>query len=348
MFNLSKHLRLALVFLALLCACAEDQPTFTLLSEKNVFQQSSATLDNRVDVLWVIDNSGSMLDLQNNVAGNFNSFIQSFVEKGYDFQIAVTVTDAWRAETLNNPILAKFRDGTDQTSHTGVFIIDPNTPDVIDTFMVNMIQGASGSGDERAFESMKLALSSDLNQGFPRENSYLAVIIVSDEDDFSWSGAEYLSRDYDDPRLEPVSNYVSFLDELTGSTEAVRNYSVSAIAIWDEDCLAYNMPWGITGQRYGEMVEATDGVKGDVCSESFAQTLETIQTRIIELSTQFFLSRLPIVETIVVRVNGVVVPQDATNGWTYHADTNSIRFHGSFVPPQGATIEIDFDPLTIK
>jgi len=48
-----------------------------------------------MDILWVIDNSGSMIEEQKELQENFNSFITSFVGNGYDFRIAVITTDAW-------------------------------------------------------------------------------------------------------------------------------------------------------------------------------------------------------------------------------------------------------------
>jgi hypothetical protein len=50
----------------------------------------------------------------------------------------------------------------------------------------------------------------------------------------------------------------------------------------------------------------------------------------------------------VVYVNGVVIPQNATNGWSYYPSNNSIRFHGTAIPAQGSSISVTFDPLTIK
>jgi hypothetical protein len=32
----------------------------------------------------------------------------------------------------------------------------------------------------------------------------------------------------------------------------------------------------------------------------------------------------------------------------YHADTNSLTFHGSAVPPSGATIAVRFDPTEMR
>lgn len=345
-----KIIRLAALFIISLnlIGCAEEAPSFSLLPDSDIFYQNNKTLSNKLDILWVIDNSGSMQEEQQNLADNFNAFITDFVNKGFDFQIAVTVTDAWRAPFVGNPELARFRDGTNQYGHTGVFVITPSTPNLISTFVTNVRQGINGNGDERAFQSFKTALNSNLNAGFLRSDAYLAVIIVSDEDDFSHNSSQYINRDYNYAGLHTVQSYVDYLDQKTQSTGALRRYSVSAITIADQNCLAQNASWGIIGQRYIDLAGETDGVVGDICSPNFSDDLDAIQNRIAELSTQFYLSRVPRPETIVVKVNDILIPEDPTQGWTYHADANSIMFHGAAIPPQGARISVDFDPVTIK
>jgi hypothetical protein len=335
--------------LGLLSACGEEKPSFSLIPDKNYFQQGSDSFNNKLDILWVIDNSGSMAPYQTNVADNFNAFISGFVQNGYDFQIGVTVSDAWRTPFAGDPLLAKFRDGTDATSHTGVFMINPTTPNLINVFNINVKQGINGVGDERAFQSFKEALNSPLNNGFLRDDSFLAVIIISDEDDFSHPGSNYIFRNYSEPTLDTVNSYVTYLEALTGTTGDSRRFSVSAMAVIDPDCQAQKASTGsIIGQRYIELAGLTDGVTGSLCSQNFANELNEIQNKIAELSTQFFLKRIPIPETIAVRVNGGLIPESSMDGWTYHSQPNSIRFHGSAIPPQGSVIEVDFDPVAIK
>ncbi len=46
-----------------------------------------------VDVLFVVDNSGSMEQEQTKLAANFATFIQYFIDLELDFQLAVVTTD---------------------------------------------------------------------------------------------------------------------------------------------------------------------------------------------------------------------------------------------------------------
>ena len=330
-----------------LTAC-EDIPSVSILSDSARFEQASSSVNNKIDILWVVDNSGSMENLQANVAANFSAFIADFQGRGFDFQMAVTTTEAWREQNGNvycpqQSGLARYRD------EAGVAILNRQTPDLEAAFLANIRQGVNGCGDERAFASLLASLTDadNLSLGFPRQEAFLAIILVSDEDDFSHPGGDYLWNDYQDPRLSPVADIVSALDQFTGSSTERRRHSVSAIAIFDEDCLNQNTPWGLIGRRYEELVTATDGLTASVCSQQFASELQLIGEQILVLSSQFYLSRQPIVESIRVIVDGVEVVEDANIGWTYIPESNSILFAPPAIPSQGASIQIDFDPVSL-
>jgi hypothetical protein len=344
-----------------LSSCGHGGSSYSLLADSQNFNQNVATINNKVDILWVVDNSSSMTPLQNNLVSNFGSFIKNFQAKGYDFRIAVTSSDAYLANKAfnNNPAYSKFKDGGG-SAHTGIFVIDPSTPNITSTFVTNASIGQNGSGDERVFSSFKEALLDPQNAGFLRPDSFLSVIILSDEDDFSdptrregswlYQGG-VADHSYTNPNLETVDSYVSFLDQLTQTTDVNRRYNVSAITVLDNTCLKSHAPMApstIIGQRYIDLANKTNGVLGSICDSSYANALQAIQQRILELSTQFPLGRQPVESTIKVVVAGVSVANDATNGWTYVTSSNSIMFHGSAVPAQGASIQVNFDPVGVK
>lgn len=330
--------------------CGEDSsPSFSLLPETNSFKQEATDFNPKIDILWVIDNSGSMRTSQENVADNFDYFIDDFLAKGLDFQMAVAATDSYKTLFGGLPTLSKFRDGTDDTSHTGVFVITPDTPSLKPTFLTNMLLGVKGSGDERAFQSFKQSLTDPQNAGFIRDDAFLAVIIVSDEDDFSWDGKAYKDGLYDDPAIHPISLYSDFLQNLKAPYPGSPKVAVSAIAIWDEPCRAQlndTFPGRKIGLRYGQLVDQTGGIKGSLCGD-FAASLSQISQHIIQLSTKFYLTREPVVESIVITVDGVLINQSSSNGWTYDPADMAILFHGASIPPKGANISVHYDPVTI-
>lgn len=341
--------------------CGGNPTSYSIIPTSQTFKQANvSTTNDKMDILFVVDNSGSMQAFQQNLANNFNSFIQQFLTKNFDFQIAVTTTDAYLAlpQFDNNNSYSKFKDGVGNT-HSRVFVINPKTPNLQQTFITNVLQGMNGSGDERAFSSMKAALKDPQNAGFPRPNAYLSVIILSDEDDFSdetrpeysWLSGGVADHNYQDPKLESVQSYKGFFDSLTNSQPGLPRYSVSVITVADQNCLTSHLAQTtatIIGKRYIDLAQLTNGVIGSLCDASYAKSLTAIQQNIIELGTQFYLDRVPVVSSISVAVNGQSIANDPTNGWTYDPVANSIIFHGNAVPSSGASISVNFDPATLS
>lgn len=340
---------------------------FSILPDANIYTQDGIYEPRKIDILWVIDNSHSMNTSQVNLSTHFQSFMDKFQTLKFDYHIAVAATDSWR--TLydpNSPNHSLLRDGDDsEAGHSGVFVIKKNTPDVVGTFMINAMLGVLGTkgssgnyipaGDERAFQSMMATLENTSNKSlFRRSDAFLAVIIVSDEDDFSRPNVYSAGNPstYDNPNLHTVQSYVDFLDIYTGRTspQMPSQYSVSTITVQNEGCRQILDTDGFTrypGVRYMQLAEATGGHIGSLCAP-FTDTLASISDSIVNYTSIFPLTRVPIVETIKIHVNGVLVSLDPENGWTYRASDNSIWFHGESIPPSGANIRIDFDPVSIK
>jgi hypothetical protein len=357
-----------------LAGCGGEDSSFSLLADSDSFKQTTGTTNSKVDILWVIDNSGSMESSQQNVTNNLNAFIQDFSSKGLDFKMAVTSTDAYRTQFTGNQNCSRFRNGILNSScntisgrtYSSYRIIDQLTPNLINNFMINASltdtnNSIYGSGDERAFQSIRAALNQPLNTGFIRQDSFLSVIIVSDEEDFSHDGST-IREDYNYSGLHTVQSYVDYLDGITNSTSTNRRYNVNAMAIFDAACRdLLNTEWAgrKIGTRYGQLVDRvneahstaeTRGLKTSLCG-NFAQDLQRIASGILTLANRFTLARIPKPETISVIVNGVVIPNRDTNplgdgGWVYEVSSNSILFVGlAYIPPSGSNIKVDYDPL---
>ncbi len=334
--------------------CGSRDMSFDLLAESATFNQSSAEVNGKIDVLWVIDNSGSMATSQQALAANFSRFIEKFQQNGFDFQMAVTASDAYKDDFDPSLNMAIYRNGTYQDANnvtvTAPKILKKDTPDLEKAFIANIVRGTGGSGDERTFSSMRSALVHQTNRslGFPRADAYLAVIMLSDEDDFSWNGVTNKENLYDDPALFTLSSYVSFLDGLTASTPTNKRFNVNSIAILDEDCrVALGGGGRKIARRQNALASMTAGILGSLCAD-FGTTLSSISNKIIELSTQFYLDRTPRDGTLKVFVGGVQVPVSDANGYTYNATNNSISFHGTSVPSAGSQIQVAYDPTELR
>ena len=318
-----KSIVLVLTAGIMMSACSQDKNTFSLASQE---QSSAQNFEiQKVDVLWVVDNSGSMKSSQEALAANFESFASKFIEKDFDFQMAITTTDAYKNSSL-------YRGG----------VMGRTTPNFVETFVDNVIVGLGGAGSERGLQSVESALSDTSNGSLVREGSQLAVIFVSDEDDESNKDNEY---------------YLDYLKDLKQSTADNANFSVSAITIADQDCLSdVGTPGSVhkIGKRYIEMANATNGTVTSICDD-FSESLKQISDKILNKTEKITLQRLPIIDTIRVVINGVDVPKaDASldveerQGWEYLGATNEIIFRGDVVPSAAADFKIYFTPRAIN
>ena len=339
--------------LVFLVSCSNDTK-FNLSKETNSFRQNLPEKTKSIDILWVIDNSGTMENLQKRLADNFNFFIDKFLEKNLDFQMAVTTTDAYNDLFAQDPNggsynLSNLKDGNLIQGPSGYSIVNQSTPNLKNVFLKNILQGSSGDGDERPFQSIFATLENPNNSKFYREGSFLAIIIVSDEDDFSKDGSIPL---WEDPgsSLHSIEKYTTYLEEKTNSHFPVRTFNVSSISIPDKDCLnQLKDPGGgkMVGKRLMEIAKRTDGVPASLC-ESFSKLLSSVSGKILSLLTQFYLKRIPQASTITVFIDGVTVVRDEKNGWSYNSRENSIVFHGDAVPRQGAHILVEYIPTTAR
>jgi len=341
---------MALFFLG----CAKESPTYSLLSDSQSFKQTAGTFNNKLDILFVINDQPSMSSFQDELVASMSSFMNIFVTKGFDYKIAVVTTSGYIADptlvgySSANEAEADFND-FDGTTHSNVFVIDTSDANIYSDFAINAKPDKNTAGqDARSFSSMRQALQSTrpINSGFLRPDSFLAVIIVDNQDDFSGNdrcNGCNMNQRYNAPTLDPVSLYVDFLSTMTGTSGATARYNVSAMTQSAVPCQG-----GTNMVRIMELVNLTNGVLGDICQPDFGASMAQMADQIATLSSQFFLDRVPDVSTITVTIDGVLIPQDSTNGWTYNADANSIVFHGSAIPPQDSVISVNFDPVTIK
>ncbi|MCB0421782.1 MAG: VWA domain-containing protein [Bdellovibrionales bacterium] len=220
-----------------------------------------------LDILFVIDNSGSMSSSQQKLSSYAEEMIRDLVARKIDFQIAITTTEAYKADFIPDPSLSLFK------SYNGQSILNSDTPHIIDVFKQLILQGTNGSGDERAFHSFKASLENPQNSNFLRTGAQLRIYILSDEDDFSHKKENY-DNNYNNPNLYNMEYFTEYLDQATQSPNPGENYSVSAIAIFDEACktqMDNEFGGRKIGYRYQELVDATGGEKISLCDLQIPQ-----------------------------------------------------------------------------
>lgn len=277
-----------------------------------------------VDVLWVIDNSCSMDEEQSEMRNNFSSFISEFVTLELDYQMAVVTTD------MDNP------------SQAGRFVGDmmtPSTSAIEAEFVSQANQGSMGSGDERGMDAVYAALSAPLitgaHAGFIRDEAALAVVVLSDEDDYSRIGDSTFQSFFQGLKTDPSK--VTF-NAIVGDPTSGGLFSGGCT-----DWAGSTMLSASAGDRYVNMATATGGLWRSICYADYAETMQHISLtsagmvatmRLAEVPTNFGL--------IEVYVEGTQWYYGLYDGWTYDSDENSITFHGEALPEQGELVLVRY------
>ncbi len=154
----------------------------------------------KVDLLFVIDNSGSMADEQSNLAASFPSFITAMRQELADtngYNVGVISSDAYAGDfscSLQDGVLITRTAGADASNaNCGPFMSGGRymneTDDLETKFGCVAKIGTSGDGNERPMTALSAALSPGLagpggcNEGFLRDDALLVVIIITDEED---------------------------------------------------------------------------------------------------------------------------------------------------------------------
>lgn len=324
--------------LFLLTACNDNE--FSRASRTDEFWQAPSNL---VDILWVIDNSVSMLNEQEAVALGAEDFIANLETTEMDFHLGVLNTDVDRS----NP-------------NAGVLLGNPpvltkDTSGYADAFRSRVQQGNTGSDQEKGLEAAIMAMSAPLsvsvNDGFLRDGAMLSVIVLSDENDCSDNGALGSAATGEEcytraDELTPVTDLVRTLVDVKKGDQVVLSGIVGPEIV--DNCEAT-----VPGRRYYTAIELLGGVKADICSTDYSAIMNSLGQVASGILTVFQLEKAAIEDSIEVKVTPdggepkVVQKVDEANGvvdgWSYVPDYAQIEFHGAEIPPRGAFIEVRYE-----
>lgn len=318
----------------------------------DIFEQVAGQ---EVDILFVIDDSGSMCEEQDRLAANFNSFINHAQTWGNSYHLGVVSTCVQEEDVCEGAgeLKTKFWPpdrwiDNDSSAH----------------FTENVDIGCDGGSDsqEAGLEAAHLALSlphihmstqscgndndcqapdmcipwegagvcAGWNGGFLREDAALEIVMLSDEEDQSTA---------------PPDFYVDFFKSIKGFANENFLHVHSIVGDKGSGC---GDPEGTetsagAGDRYIYVSEQTNGIVESICNDSFADALSQIGELAFGLKVQFFLSRVGDPSTITVTVAGV----ECSSGWTYDPPSNSIIFDldGLCMPDEGDEIRIEYDAI---
>ena len=286
------------------------------IGDYEAWVQDSFTQDGdaTVDILFVVDNSGSMSANQSNLKNNFDDFMAVFVSAGVDYQVAIITTD--QSEFIGD-------------------IITPLTSDPVTEFgnQIDLV-GYGGSAIEKglwyAYESTTTGdASSSSSAGFLRESARLVLVYISDEPDASTSSAYGGGSSTMTP-----SDYSASLLSLKTSSSLVVAHAVAG----DYPSGCSGNGHATFGDGYYDVVNDLGGTFMSICAEDWSVTMDTL-ARESMAQHLFNLTDNPIEDTISATVDGYV-----STDWSYDSSLNAVIF--SVAPSDGSVIEIEYAVLS--
>lgn len=352
-----------LILATLAAGCPEPRLGRTLPPGVRVDTYLQQAAD-RIDVLWIIDDSGSMAPRQENLGRSFDAFIAEFTRNAVDYRLAVTTTDVFKeaGRFVGAPA-----------------ILGPRTPGLIDAFAANVRVGVSGSPYEAGMDAARLALDRQriANEAslaackaacidaacrlgceaaelpFLRTDAYLYLVFVSDEDDTSSRGVDAFARLFETVKGPGNEGMVS-----------------TAAIVGD---VPANACGATPGTRYEALARLTGGAVGSVCAANFAPTLKALATNAVGLKRRFALQAAPEPDTLEVRVvypctateellapceavdrsacasqpaeaMALVCtpPRDGVDGWSYVPEDDVVVFAGASIPGLAGRVELTY------
>jgi len=302
------------------------------IPNNGTFQKQTQTFKtgvgkNKMDFLFVVDDSGSMSDDQDALSEAADDFTREMKNSGVNYRSAIITTSYGISDN---------EDGDANRILQDVGIIENN-----ETLLKNnLVLGTRGSNTETGIYNAEQALQSIAKGdeedgsvtalGMPQKDADLSVIIISDEpsqyryrsnrNDFNVSNNLFTKRD--------ITVY-GIIENLSG----YRNTSGNL----DE----YNL------SQYDDLVDATGGIYADIKSTDsngsldFSNIMHKIARDAGGVASQFSLKNWATIITEV-KVSEKSVLNNAINGYTYNQANKSIVFHGTALPEANSTVEIEY------
>lgn len=319
---------------------------------EETFEQSTARAS---DILFVVDDSGSMGGEQENLIANFDQFSQFLFGSDVDFRIGI--------------VRLGLEDGPDDGRLVGVPpYITPETEFGALEFEEKVRDlGTSGastceSGLQASYLALTEPLTSGPNQGFLRDDALLTVVVISDENDngtLTWCDWPTARPDAWAPWFEQVKGTPSRVNfgVIAGFDPADHRTpaNCSSVGLGDADAAA----------NYGFARDLVGGISWSICDEDWSPVMTDLGLLAAGLTRIFPLSRIPVwddddwdgdgnrdepvLEVWLDRGNGFVSIEpvwsdtpDPQNPWDYDGSMNAVVFTVQTMPAEGWSLRVSY------
>jgi hypothetical protein len=272
--------------------------------------------ETQVDILWVIDNSGSMDSYQKDLIKNADTFITDFVSKGgLEWKMGIL------SSSLREPPYIGFTTSTP---------LQWNTPDNVNLFK-NAVKSLGTNGDvtERFFAPIMTHVPA--HPTFIRPAATLAIIFLTDAPEQS--------------RI-PAPTFLNFLKSTKVDLKRVVTYGVFAAN--DFGCQFTDEYWKYVGSPYEEVIKATNGKVYKLCNTDFGKNLADLGKDLVQRIKRPFvqLRDRPLISSLRVSHKGKELqggPIESGGKWIYDFDLNRVVFHNlDFAPGDNEEVTIGY------
>lgn len=296
-------------------ALAERTTTGTIKMEVDVNQASVS----QMDILFVVDNSGSMDQYQQNLGKNIDALIGGLVK--FDVNAAVVTTDV-------------------ESGKSGQFVnkvLNSKETGFLDQLRKDILQGVNGSPDEQLFAPTIAALTPPLslneNKGFLRTNANLVVVYLTDAEDQGTMEA-----------LEFVTNLKAIKAGTTGTISAVAIYSPSAGSCQFDSGPAIKFEKALT-----ELNAKTVAICDSQLNKSLTDVGNLLTGNMVsEMERKIKLPMVPALNTMKVIYGPTELQMgDFYQGWMYDHKTMMLMVGEEFdftTQPVGTKLSIEYTP----
>jgi von Willebrand factor type A domain len=307
---------LALIFASSYALAANPVKTIITKNESTAHIKIEADVSAQnpaLDILFVVDNSGSMDPYQKNLSNHIESLINQF--KASDVHAGVITTD-----TISGNLIAPY------LSNTNFDFTEKLKQQILSV-------GTSGNSIEMFFTPILATLEQNKSAGFIRENASLAIIIISDAEDQS----EMISEEF-------ISQLLTY--------KAKEKIVFSAVYVERAAPGCYANSSGVT-PKLETVLGILNSTRMSICLADYKTALENMAQEIIAKAglsalnnRQFKLPLAPILNSVNVTYGSTVLQRgDFLQGWYYDSKKQTLNIGSDFNyanEPQGTKLVIDY------
>ena len=287
------------------------------------------------DIIWVVDESGSMDDNRQDIVNNANNFFSRALASGLDFRMGVTnVVAPSSAGPGGDPEVGHFcsKESTNTSDDGGVDRFLLPSEQAIFSACVNNPPGYEG-GTEHGLDNAEQAVKKHLPRASNvpdkiRPEAKIVVIVATDEAPQELKG------------LLTYSDYSSTACQLAAAKQTSMNTAIQKYldlfkgVSEPEAASIFHVIGGVCNNScgaemahgYKELAQQLNGQLGDVCQKDLGNTLQVIIDSIVGAASPVVLEYIPIASSLAVAMDGVEVKRSRTNGFDYRAEQNSLAF----------------------